>query len=607
MRGSRIGRVGWLVIVGTGLWGMGCRGHSGQQALSLAQEALPVVFTDATQEAGIHFLHNNGANGEKWLPETMGSGCVFFDFNNDGWPDLYLVNGRDWTEEELRRGGTKRRVPPKGRTTGKLFRNRGDGTFEDVTQQAGLDVEMFGMGCAAGDYDNDGDEDLYVTALGRNFLFRNNGDGTFTEVAKAMGVEDGGWSTSCAFLDYDRDGDLDLFVCHYVVWSPEGDIWCTLDGKHKSYCTPEKYTGEVSQLFRNDGHRFTRVTREAGLERTGEGKRAQGKSLGVAILDYNDDGWLDIAVANDTEPNYLFHNNGDGTFSEVGISAGIAYSETGVARGAMGIDAADYCRCGKPSLLIGNFSNQMLALYHNQSLRDMPFFVDKAPTSEVGRKSRLYLAFGVFFFDYDNDGWLDFFVANGHIEDDIHAVQNDVFYEQEPLVFRNLGTHRQRGREETVFRFVGEQLGEAMQRRIVGRGAAYADYDLDGDVDILVTTNGGPAYLLRNEGGHRHRKLRLELRGHPLCSAIGAKVKVHLGREVQTYMVRSGSSYCSQSELPLTIGLGRAEKVDLLEVLWPDGRVETFPNLAADQRLRIVEGKGIVSQEGFPPPRGETP
>jgi hypothetical protein len=557
-----------------------------------------VTFTDVTEQAGIHFTHNNGANGDKWLPETMGSGGCFLDYDDDGRQDIFLVNGRDWTDEELRQGRVPRRTPAKGRTTGKLYRNTGNGTFEDVTERAGLAVEMYGMGCAVGDYDNDGDDDLFVTALGGNHLFQNNG-GRFIDVAEQTGVKETGWGTSCAFIDYDRDGDLDLYVCHYVIWTPDVDIWCTLDGTQKSYCTPEKYTGEMSRLFRNDGETFTDVTRQAGLDTTGEGKPAQGKSLGVAICDYNNDGWLDLAVANDTEPNYLFRNDRDGTFTDVGVFAGVAYSEAGVARGAMGIDAGDYSRTGRESLLIGNFSNQMLALYHNESREGIDLFVDKAPTSEVGQKSRLYLAFGCFYVDYDNDGWLDIFVANGHVEDDINSIQRDVFYEEEPLVFRNLGTRRTDGGEEIHFQYVGDRLGRPLLRKIVGRGCAYADYDVDGDLDLLITTNGGDAYLLRNDGGNRHNTLRLRLQGAQQRSAIGTKVRVKAGGESQTFMVRSGSSYCSQSELPLTVGLGKVEKVEQIEVRWPNGKGETFKDVRANQILTITEGRGMTEQREF--------
>jgi hypothetical protein len=355
----------------------------------------------------------------------------------------------------------------------------------------------------------------------------------------------------------------------------------------------------MSRLFRNDGGRFTNITRQAGLDKTGEGKVAQGKSLGVAVCDYNNDGWPDLAVANDTEPNYLFRNNQNGTFTDVGVFAGIAYSEAGVARGAMGIDAGDYCHEGRESLLIGNFSNQMLALYHNQSNNGMEFFVDKAPTSDVGQKSRLYLAFGCFYFDYDNDGWLDIFVANGHVEDDINTLQRDVFYAQEPLVFRNLGTRRTDGAEETPFRYVGDRLGSPLVRKVVGRGSAYADYDLDGDLDVLITTNGGPAYLFQNDGGHQNNRLRLHLKDAQRRSAIGTKVRVNVGGENQSCMVRSGSSYCSQSELPMTIGLGKAEQVDTIEIQWLSGKMETLKDVRANQILTVVEGRGIIARRDF--------
>ncbi len=339
------------------------------------------------------------------------------------------------------------------------------------------------MGVAVGDYDADGDPDVYLTALGPNVLLRNDGGGKFTDVTAAAGVGDAGFGASATWFDYDRDSDLDLFLLNYVQWSREKDIYCSLDGKTKSYCTPESYDGASPVLYRNDGSgKFADVTREASLS------NPRGKGLGVAVIDFDDDGHLDLAVANDTQPNNLYKNDGKGAFADVGVLAGIAFSESGVARGAMGIDAGDYDGSGRQSLVIGNFSNEMISLYHNEG---RGFFIDAAPVSEVGRASLLTLAFGAFFFDFDLDGLLDIFVANGHVENDIQAVQQRVTYAQPPHLFRNLGQSR--------FRDVAKEVGPDLGRPVVARGAAHGDIDSDGDLDLLLTTNGGRAYLYRND------------------------------------------------------------------------------------------------------------
>ena len=531
---------------------------------SAAPPAVNVEFREDAHRAGVNFVHVNGAFGKKWLPETMGSGVVFLDYDNDGDQDLFLVNGRAWSGRSAARPARQA-----------LFRNDGKGNFTDVSHQAGLDLEFYGMGAAAGDVNNDGFVDLYLTGLGPNHLFLNRGDGTFSDASAASGVADAGWGTSAAFLDYDRDGDLDLFVCNYVKWSPETDLFCTLDGKRKSYCTPESYQGEPSRLYRNEGEgRFTDVSKEAGI------LKGKGKSLGVAVLDYNSDGWPDLAVANDTQPNLLFRNMGDGTFHEVGVETGMAYSESGVARGAMGIDSADYLNRGPESLLIGNFSNQMLALYHNAG----EVFIDKAPSSTLGQASLLYLAFGLFFFDYDLDGYEDILVANGHVEDEIQAVQEQVTYEERPLLFRNLG--------DGGFAEMGTQSGADLAKPVVGRGAAYADVDGDGDLDVVISVNHGAPRLLLNSGtAGKHHFLRLTAVGsRSNRSGIGTVFTLRIGDRTQKRRVKSGSSYCSQSELPVTFGLGEAEAADGVEVLWPDGTKESLGALRGDRSYRVQEG-----------------
>ena len=522
-----------------------------------------VQFSDVTAAAGIRFRHNTGRSGQKYLPETLGSGCAFLDFNNDYWPDILLINGKNW------KPAARRSLPA-------LYRNDKNGAFTDVTASSGLAVEMYGMGAAVGDYDNDGFQDVYITALEGDRLFHNERNGTFREVTRTSGINNADFGASAAWVDYDRDGRLDLFVANYVRWTVKDDLWCSLDGQTKSYCTPESYKGTASKLYRNlGGGKFADVSQKAGVA------DPTSKSLGVAILDFDLDQWPDLFVANDTQPNKLYRNNRNGTFSEVGVAAGVAFGEDGVARGAMGVDAADYDRSGRPHLLVGNFSNQMLALYHNEG---NGLFVDEAPASTVGRVSLLYLAFGVFFFDYDLDGMLDIFAANGHIEDEINRVQPRVQYAQSPLLFRNVGRKR--------FEHLTAQLGAAFSRPIVARGAAYADYDQDGDLDILLTTNGGPAHLYRNDGGNSNAYLRVKTAGGKSNrDGMGAVIRLRSRSGAQWQMVRSGSSYCSQSELVVTFGLGQDKKIDALEIHWPSGERQAFSNLDANQFLLVEEGK----------------
>jgi len=530
--------------------------------------AQTVQFRDVTAQAGIRFAHNNGAFGKKWLPETMGPGCAFLDYDNDGYVDILLVNGQDWP------GHAK-----SGATTMKLYHNNHDGTFTDVTQKAGLAVPMFGLGVAVGDYDNDGNEDLFITAVGQSHLFHNNGNGTFTDVTKPAGISGPNeFSTSAAWVDYDRDGKLDLVVANYVHWSPEGDLYCTLDGAHKSYCTPESYKGTSLRVWHNLGSgKFEDATQKSGLN------DPTSKSLGIAVLDVNGDGWPDLLVANDTQPNKLYVNKQNGSFEEKAVAAGVAFSEDGVARAGMGVDAADYDRSGHPSLIITNFANQMLSLYHNEGNGQ---FVDEGPSSEVGRNTLVTLGFGCFFFDYDNDGWPDIFVADGHIENEIERVQKRVSYAEPPHLFRNLGGGK--------FTEVTEKMGASFSTPKVARGAAYGDFNNDGALDILVTTNGGRAWLFENEGGTNH-SLRVKLEGTKSNrDGIGAIVRVQSGKDKQWQMLRSGSSYLSQSELVLTFGLGGQTRVDAIEVQWPSGQVDKLPGVATDKTVTVQEGKGVI-------------
>jgi hypothetical protein len=540
----------------------------------LAAATLPddtgVRFTDVTATAGIKFTHNSGRAGKKWLPETLGSGCAFFDADGDGWLDILLVNSKDWSARGRR-------------SLSALYRNNRNGTFTNVTAGSGLDVEMYAMGVAIADYDNDGRDDVFITALEGDRLFHNDGNGKFRDVTRTSGIQNANFGTSAVWFDYDRDGKLDLFVANYVQWTWKGDLWCSLDGSTKSYCTPESYKGTASKLYRNlGGGRFEDVTVKASV---GD---PTSKSLGLTVFDYNGDGWPDLFVANDTQPNKLYRNNRDGTFTEEGMTAGVAFGEDGVARGAMGADAGDYDRSGRPHLLVGNFSNQMLGLYHNEGTG---LFVDEAPSSTVGRASLLSLAFGVFFFDYDLDGHPDIFAGNGHIEEEIGRVQPKVQYKEPPLLFRNLGKRR--------FENVSGSVGPAFGRTMVARGAAYGDFDKDGDLDILISTNHGPAYLLRNDGGNRNNWIAVKLAGSKANrDGIGAIVRVESASGKQWSTVHTGGSYCSQSELALHFGLAKDPVVKTIDIEWPSGARQKLANVPVNQFVTIDEARGIVATSG---------
>ena len=538
--------------------------------------ATPVVFTDITEQAGITFTHTNGAFGAKYMPETFGSGALWLDVDADGWQDILFVNSTAWPERDA------------AGTTAALYRNDEDGTFTDITSGSGLDVPLYGMGGAAADFDNDGHLDVYLTALGPNRLFKGGGDGTFTDVTAAAGVGDPGFSTSALWFDYDQDGDLDLFVANYVEWSPETDLFCSLVGDTKSYCTPESYQGQSATLYRNRGDQtFEDVTTAAQM------RAPSAKALGVAMLDFDDDGWLDLFVTNDTQPDQLFQNLGNGTFEDVGVLVGVAFSEAGVARAGMGVDAVDYDGSGRPDLVIGHFSTEMMALYHNEG---NGLFIDDAPRAGIGRPTLPTLTFGCFFFDFDLDGRPDILAANGHVADDVERVQASITYAQRPQLFHNLG----RGRFEEIV----APDGSALQTPMVGRGAAYADADHDGDLDVLLTANGGPARLLRNDGGNANRALRVRTVGTVSNrDGIGARVEVATGGDTRWQIVKTGSSYLSQSELPLTFGLGSATRVDTIRVAWPSGTVDTIDAVDANQMVTIREGAGLVEATPLASPR----
>jgi enediyne biosynthesis protein E4 len=541
--------------------------------LSLPSSNLGFTLTDITAAAGLEFHHNSGAYGGKLLPETLGSGCAFLDYDADGWQDILLINGMDWPGHQRRR------------STLRLYKNNRNGSFTDVTRAAGLDIEMYGMGVAVGDYNNDGFADILITCVGQNRLFRNTGKGTFVEVTKQSGL--GGrqaLSTSALWFDYDRDGLLDLFVCNYVKWSPEHDVFCSLDGKHKSYCTPEAYRGETSWLFHNRGDgTFEDVTAHSGIFDSGS------KALGVAMLDYDRDGWPDLLVANDTQPNKLYRNQQNGTFRDVGMEAGIALSSEGKARAGMGVDSGDFSNSGTTGIAITNFDNEMIGLYREMK---KGAYEDVSTQSGVGLASKNSLGFGCAFCDVNSDGYLDLVVANGHIDETVRNIRGNVGYAQPPELFLNDGKGK--------FRDVAAGAGADFAQAKVGRGVACGDLDRDGDVDLLITTNNGPASLYRNDQNAGNRSIRFRLVGTKSNrDAIGAEVRIACGGVTQSRMVKSGSSYLSQSELPVTFGLGRRDQVERVEIQWPSGRSEEYKNVGAGKAYECAEGKGLKALSGF--------
>lgn len=536
---------------------------------SLAASALSAAspgfrLTDVTTAAGLTFRHNNGAYGAKFLPETMGPGCAFLDYDNDGWLDILLVNGQAWPKQ------------PRQRSTPRLYRNNRDGTFSDVTRAAGLDFEIYGMGVAIADFDNDGYPDIYLTAVGQNRLLRNNRNGTFTDITRAAGLAPRqAFSTSAVWFDYNRDGLLDLFVCNYVRWSPELDVNCSLDGKNKSYCTPEAYRGTTCWLFRNKGDgSFEDVTTQSGIF------DPSSKSLGAALLDVDGNGWPDIFVANDTQPNKLYRNNGNGTFSESAVPLGVAFSEDGRARAGMGVDTGDYLRSGRMGIAVTNFDNEMMGLYESTGKG----FIDRATAAGVGAASRQRLGFGCLFGDFDLDGHLDLIAVNGHIDDTVRTAGRNVSHAQVPNLFQNDGKGH--------FRDVALEMGSAFAAPKIARGVAIGDYDRDGDLDLLITTNNGPALLYRCDLSNGNHSIRLKLEGKKSNrDAIGAIVKIQDASGVQTQMVKSGSSYLCSSDKTLCFGTGRLNEIEKLSIYWPSGQTEEHRNLLSNRTYSCVEGQ----------------
>lgn len=557
---------GLASISGLGLCGLDLR--SVRAASPQPDSPLGFRLVDVTASAGIQFKHNSGAFGGKFLPETMGSGCAFLDYDADGWQDILLVNSMDWPGHK------------QGRSTLRLYHNNRNGSFTDVTSRAGLDLEMYGMGVAVGDYNNDGFPDILITCVGQNRLFQNTGRGTFFNVTRASGLAvKQSFSTSALWFDYDRDGLLDLFVCNYVRWSPAQDVFCSLDGIHKSYCTPEAYRGETCWLFHNRGDgTFEDVTATSGIF------DSSSKSLGVAMFDYDEDGWPDLLVANDTQPNKLYRNRRNGTFEDVGVQAGVAFSSDGKARAGMGVDTAYFDNSGQQGVAITNFDNEMIGFYKAVG---SGLYQDFAQTAGVGLASMNTLGFGCVFLDADLDGYVDLAVANGHIDETVRNIRGNVGYAQSPQLFLNDA----RGN----FHDVAASVGGGFARPRVGRGLCYGDFDRDGDLDILMTTNNGPAVLFRNDNLSGNKSVRFHLVGTKSNrDAIGAVVRTYSEGSVQTRMVKTGSSYLSQSELPVTFGLGRRETIDRLVIDWPSGRTEEYKNLRAGQAYECIESKGIA-------------
>jgi hypothetical protein len=537
-----------------------------------------VKFVEITKDAGITFKHSNAAKGEKLLPETMGSGAAFFDYDGDGDADLLLVNSTSWPEAKGEPSPTQA-----------LYRNDGKGHFEDVTKEARLYQTFFGMGVAVGDYDNDGDADLFITALGGNHLFRNDGQGHFDDVTAEANAKGGdGWYTSAAFFDMDNDGDLDLFVCCYVAWSSAIDqgISSQILGKGKAYDPPAAYNGSHCMLLRNDSGKFVDISESSGIQvRSLDRKAPIAKALGVAPYDVDGDGKVDLAVANDTVANFFFHNLGGGKFEEIGTTTGIAYDTNGSIRAAMGIDWGDFKNDGTLGLAIGNFSNEMTALYVTEDPSKL-YFYDLANIYGLGAPTQPPLKFGLFFFDYDLDGRLDLLTANGHLESDIALTQSSETYAQSAQLFWNTGIV---GRQ--LFVLVGEaKIGPDLIRPIVGRGSTFADIDGDGDLDVLITENGGSTHLFRNEGGNQNHSLRIDLKGSTSNrDAIGAKVTVVAGSVTSQRQLFLTKGYLSSVEHPLTFGLGKLEKADKVTVFWPSGSKTELKDVVGGKTIKIDE------------------
>ena len=544
------------------------------QSPSAAREAgAAMFFRPVTADAGLHFQHVSGASPDKYMVETMGSGGLFFDYDRDGWIDVFLVDGGSIADRAAAESARHR-----------LYRNRGNGTFEDTTAAAGIRHAAYGLGACAADVDSDGWLDLYVTAFGPNVLYRNNGNRTFTDITQTAGVGSTLWSTSCAFGDIDNDGDLDLYVANYVDFSAQNNRFCgDVARKIRAYCDPHVYPGVSGVLYRNNGAGvFADITREAGVQRT------DGKSLGVMFLDYDSDGWSDIFVANDRVPNFLFHNQRNGRFSEAGLLTGVAVASDGKARAGMGTDFGDYDNDGLPDLVVTNFDLETHSVFRNLG---GGIFADATAESGVGSPTLPFVGFGTAWFDGDNDGDLDLAIANGHVLDNPGVFRAGARHAQRRLLFLNDG----RGKLTEI----GRSAGPGFEPERVGRGLFVADIDGDGDLDMLITNNGQTVELLRNDGDSRGNALIVRLVGTKSNrDGIGARVRVTSGGRSWVRDVRAGSSYLGQNDLRVHVGVGTTAQVDV-EVRWPSGAVETVRGIAANQSVTVSEGKGITGRVAF--------
>ena len=548
--------------------------HAGRAREPAKARGDRVVFTEASRASGVNFVHVNGASTQKFLVETMGSGGLFFDFDGDEWVDLFLVDGGSLADARQHAAARHR-----------LYRNRGDGTFADITAASGIAHREYGMGACAADYDNDGRPDLYVTGLGGNRLYRNVGGGRFRDATNSAGVGGSGWNTSCAFGDFDKDGFVDLFVTRYVDAGAGINPFCGDPGRQlRVYCHPLNYRPLSSVLYHNNGNgTFTDVSMAAGIAASG------GNGLGVAIADYDDDGWPDIFVANDSLPNTLYHNNGRGGFTEVALLTGVAVALDGKPRAGMGTDFGDYDGDGRLDLIVTNHEFETTTLFRNLG---RGLFADATSESGLGLPTLPFVGFGTAFFDYDNDGRLDIAIANGHVVDNTAQVRAGSKYAQRRLLFHNAGGRR--------FLEEGAASGSGFAVEKVGRTLAVADVDNDGDLDLLVTNNGQAADLLQNEGGNRNHALEVRLVGSGSNrGAIGTKVLATVGEHTQVREVRAGSSYLGQNDTRVHFGVGTALGVDRLEIRWPSGRTETLTQVQAGAIITIVEGEGVTGRVAF--------
>jgi len=530
-------------------------------------DSLPAFEEIPSAQSGISWTHVAGLSPEMYMPETVGPGCAFLDYNNDGWMDIYLVNS----------GACDFYTPPHPLCNA-LYRNNRDGTFTDVTEKAGVAGNAYGMGVAVGDYDGDGLPDIYLTQHPHSILFHNNGDGTFTDVTAKAGVAAPGWATSAVWFDYDNDGLLDLFVCRFVDFNKAKNIYCGYGAENKRwYCKPTVYTPMPCWLFRNNGNgTFTDVSKETGIA------KSPAKAWGVAAADINNDGWMDLFVGNDTVPNFLFANR-KGRFEEIGLLAGVGLNPFGLARSGMGVDAADYDQDGWIDLFVSNVDHETFSLYHNN--RDETFN-DVAPRSGIAASTKMLSGWGVKFFDYDNDGNMDLFLCNGHPDLMVEQRLQNVGYREKPLLFQNTGK---------AWKNVSAQGGIIFSRELAGRGMAVGDFDNDGSVDMLVAQNDGPPVLLRNHAGRKNHWLGVKLVGRKAnIDAIGAKVTYQAGDLVRHQWKVGGGSYLSSHDPRMVLGLGPRKKMDWLEVKWPNpgGKTERFADLPVDRYITIIEGQG---------------